>query len=329
MKAVLIKNYGQADQLYIGDYEQPQPQSHELLIKVQATAVNRADIAQREGHYPSPADASPLMGLELAGIVEKVGDRVTKWKEGDRVFGLLGGGGYAEYAVIPESMAMELPDNMAFTTAAAIPEVFLTAYQTLFWVGRLQKGERVLIHAGASGVGTAAIQLAKQAGAEVVATAGSEGKLEACRHFGADLAINYKTDAFDKVIEANYGANSIDVILDFIGASYWEKNEKVIAMDGRHVLISTLGGAKINTFHLGRLMAKRATVTGTTLRSRSLEYKERLTDEFAIWALPLFKAGKITPVVDRVFPIEKVKEAHEYMEANKNIGKIVLSMTTH
>ncbi|GGE39732.1 alcohol dehydrogenase [Pullulanibacillus camelliae] len=326
MKAVLLKAFGNADQLYIGEYDKPQPKSHEILVKVQATAINRADIAQREGHYPSPKGASPLMGLELAGIVEEMGSEVTMWKKGDRVFGLLGGGGYAEYAVLPEKMAMAIPEAMDAEAAAAIPEVFLTAYQTLFWVGHLQKGERVLIHAGASGVGTAAIQLAKQAGAEVVATAGSDEKLQACRDYGADLVINYKTSAFDQVIEETCGEAAIDVILDFIGASYWEKNMRVIAVDGRHVLISTLGGAKLDQFHLGQLMAKRVTVTGTTLRSRQLDYKERLTEEFALWALPLFKARKITPVVDRVFPIEQVKEAHTYMEANKNIGKIVLSI---
>jgi len=326
MKAVLLKEFGNADQLYIGEYEKPEPKNLEILVKVQATALNRADIAQREGHYASPKGSSPLMGLELAGIVEEVGSEVTMWKKGDRVFGLLGGGGYAEYAVIPEKMAMAIPEAMKMEHAAAIPEVFLTAYQTLFWVGHLQKGERVLVHAGASGVGTAAIQLAKQAGAEVVATAGSDEKLQACRDYGADLVIHYKTEAFDQVIESVYGEAAIDVILDFIGASYWEKNMKVTAVDGRHVFISTLGGSQLDQFDLRQLMAKRATLAGTTLRSRDLDYKQRLTEEFALWALPLFKLGKIKPVVDRIFPIEEVKKAHAYMEANKNIGKIVLSI---
>jgi len=326
MKAVLVKEFGAADQLYIGEYEKPEPANHEILVRVQATALNRADIAQREGHYASPKGSSPLMGLELAGIVEEIGSEVTKWKKGDRIFGLLGGGGYAEYAVIPEKMAMAIPDTMDVVVAAAIPEVFLTAYQTLFWVGHLQKGERVLIHAGASGVGTAAIQLAKQAGAEVVATAGSDEKLQACRDYGADLAINYKVEAFDKVIETAYGEASINVILDFIGASYWQKNMQVIAVDGRQILISTLGGASLDQFHLGQLMAKRVTLAGTTLRSRSLDYKQRLTEEFALWTMPLFTLGKIKPVVDRVFPIEEVQKAHAYMEANKNIGKIILSI---
>lgn len=326
MKAVLVEQPGGPEQMVIGDYPTPEPQADEILVKVKATAVNRADVLQRKGYYPPPQGASPILGLEIAGVVEKVGSAVTKWKPGDRVFGLLEGGGYAEYAVIAEDMALPIPENLSFAEAAAIPEVFLTAYQTLFWIGDLKRGERVLIHAGASGVGTAAIQLAKAAGAEVVVTAGSEGKLEACRKLGADLAINYKEGPFVDKIEDVYGEAAMDVILDFIGAPYFEANLRALAYDGRWVLISTLGGARLEAVDLSAFMAKRIAFTATTLRSRSKPYKIRLTKEFAEQTLPRFRSGELKPVIDRRFPIEQVQDAHRYMEENRNIGKIVLTI---
>jgi len=325
MKAVLVQEPGDAGQLYIGDYPAPEYKENEIRVKVKATAVNRADILQRQGHYPPPKGASPIMGLEIAGVVDEVGSKVTKWKVGDRIFGLLEGGGYAEYVTLNEDMAMPIPDSLSFEEAAAIPEVYLTGYQTLFWIGGLKQGERVLIHAGASGVGTAAIQMAKEKGAYVVVTAGSNEKCEACRKLGANLAINYKTDSFAEVIKASIGSSSIDVVLDFIGASYWEQNLEVLGMDGRHVLISTLGGSKLQNVDLRVIMNKRLTLTGTTLRSRDRDYKIRLVQEFIETMLPMFVKGRLKPVIDRVFPITEVQDAHRYMEANKNIGKIVLS----
>lgn len=324
MKAVLVKEPGGREQLYIGEAEKPAPSSHDLLIRVKATALNRADIAQREGNYPPPKGASPILGLEVAGVVEEVGEAVTNWKKGDRVFGLLDGGGYAEYALLPENMAMPIPENLSFTQATALPEVFLTAYQTLFWVGRLQKGETVLIHAGASGVGTAAIQLAKAHGATVVVTAGTDEKCEACRELGADHAINYKTSEFLEQVQATVG--QVNVILDFVGAPYWEANLKALAVDGRLVIISTLGGPKITEANLGYLMMKRLTVSGTTLRSRDRQYKAALTDEFTKITLHSLETGELKPIVDCVFPVEEVQEAHGHMEENKNIGKIVLKL---
>lgn len=324
MKAVLIQQPGGRDQLYIGEVDTPTPGETEIRIQVQATAVNRADLAQRQGYYPPPKGASPILGLELAGVVDDVGSNVTKWKKGDRVFGLLEGGGYAEYAVLSENMAMAMPDTFSFEQAAAIPEVFLTAFQTLFWIGKLEKEEMVLIHAGASGVGTAAIQLAKAKGATVIVTAGSDEKCEACKALGADFAVNYKTTHFAEAISAKYGESKVNVILDFIGAPYWEGNLKTLAMDGRLVIISTLGGAKLDQTSLAALMMKRLTVSGTTLRSRTLAYKEALTQDFSAWALERFNKGDLKPVVDRVFTIDDVKEAHRYMEENRNIGKIVL-----
>lgn len=326
MKAVLVKQPGDASQLYIGEYPQPTPLDNEILVQVKATAINRADISQRAGFYPPPKGASPLMGLEMAGVVAEIGNNVTKWKPGDRVFGLLEGGGYAEYATIDEGMVMPIPEHFSFEEAAAIPEVFLTAYQTLFWIGDLKQGERVLIHAGASGVGTAAIQMAKISGATVAVTAGSQEKLEACQELGADFLINYKQESFSERINQEFGKNAINVILDFVGASYWDQNIEVLAMDGHHVLISTLGGAKLEKVDLRQIMGKRINLTGTTLRSRDRAYKVRLTQEFADRMLPFFAEVKLKPIIDCVFPLEEIQEAHRYIEANKNIGKVILKV---
>ncbi|HEY8393937.1 MAG TPA: NAD(P)H-quinone oxidoreductase [Thermaerobacter sp.] len=324
MRAVLVRQPGGPEQLYLGEYPTPEPHEGELLVRVRATALNRADILQRRGLYPPPPGASPILGLEMAGVVERTGPGCPGWQPGDRVFALLPGGGYAEYVTVPAGMAMRIPAKLTFEEAAAIPEAFFTAYQTLFWIGRLQAGERVLVHAGASGVGTAAIQLARDAGAEVLVTAGSEAKLEACRSLGASHAFNYKDGPFaPRVLEAT-GGRGVDLVLDFVGAPYWEQNLECLATDGRLVLIATMGGGVLERCDLRRLLAKRLQVTGTTLRSRSPEYKARLTQEFATRILPRFAEGRLRPIIDRVFPWEQVADAHRYMEANRNIGKIVL-----
>jgi putative PIG3 family NAD(P)H quinone oxidoreductase len=325
IKAILVKEPGDADQLILGTYPMPEPSDDELLVKVKATALNRADILQRRGLYPPPKGASPILGLEMAGIVEWVGPKCYGWRPGDRVFGLLPGGGYAEYAVLPETMAMPIPENFSFEEAAAIPEVFLTAYQALFWLGNLQKKEEVLIHAGASGVGTAAIQLVREKGATAIITAGSEQKLAVCRELGAQTAINYKEGPFaPKVLEATEN-RGVNLILDFIGASYWEQNLSVLATDGRLVLIALLGGAKVDQLDLRVLLKKRIQITATTLRARSQDYKIRLARDLSEFALPRFKDGRLKPVIDRIFPWEEVVQAHRYMEENKNIGKIILN----
>jgi putative PIG3 family NAD(P)H quinone oxidoreductase len=326
MKAILIKEPGGAEQLELGTFPTPEPADDELLVKVKAAALNRADIMQREGNYPPPKGASPILGLEMAGVVEEVGEKCSIWKPGDRVFALLPGGGYAEYATVPEAMAIPIPENLDFVQAAAIPEVFLTAYQCLFWIGRLQQNETVLIHAGASGVGTAAIQLARETGARIIVTAGAERKLTACQDLGADVAINYKEGPFvPKVLEATDN-RGVDLVLDFVGASYWEQNLSALAIDGRWVLIALLGGAKVAQVNLGLLIRKRIQFTATSLRTRSVGYKIRLTRDFADFALPRFADGRLKPVIDKVLSWEQAVEAHQYMEANKNIGKIVLSV---
>lgn len=308
----------------MGDWPDPEPADDELLIRVHATALNRADLLQREGRYPPPPGASPILGLELAGVVERVGPACRGFKPGDRVFALLPGGGYAELAAVPYDLAMPIPANLSFEEAAAIPEVFLTAYLNLLWLGRLQAGEYALIHAGASGVGTAAIQLAREVGARPLATAGSDEKVDLCRSLGAEAAFNYRAGPWaDAVIEAT-GGRGVDVILDPVGAPYWEPNLKVLALDGRLVIIAMMGGTRVSDGRLGPILSKRLQITGSTLRSRSREFKARLTAEFAGFALPRLGDGRLRPVIDRVYDWTDVADAHAYMASNRNRGKIVL-----
>ncbi|MDR6226051.1 NAD(P)H-quinone oxidoreductase [Desmospora profundinema] len=326
MRAVIVREPGGPEQLSLGEAPVPRHADRELLVKVKATALNRADVWQRQGKYPPPPGASPILGLEMAGEVVEVGSECRGWQPGDPVFGLLPGGGYAEYAVIPGDLAMKIPRGFSFEEGAAIAEVFLTAYQGLFWLGDLKRGERVLIHAGASGVGTAAIQLAKQAGAFVIVTAGSEEKRNTCRNLGAQVALDYKSGPFAPGIQEATEGKGADVVLDFVGASYWEQNLNSLAVDGRWILISTLGGTRVKEVDLRSLMAKRIHLKATTLRSRSPQYKADLTREFALRALPLFQEGKLKPVIDRTFSWKNVSDAHRYMEENRNIGKIVLTI---
>lgn len=324
MKAVLLKEFGGPEQLYLGEVETPKPGKGELLVKIHATALNRADILQRRGKYPPPAGASSILGLEFAGeVVTAAGN----WKVGDRVMGIVGGGAYAEFLVTKPDQVIAIPKNLSFTDAAAIPEAFLTAYQTLFWLGRLSSGESVLIHAGGSGVGTAAIQLAKNAGAEnIIVTAGTEEKIQKCKNLGATLGINYSEQDFLSGAQSVTKGRGVDVILDFIGASYWERNLNALAIDGRWILIAAMSGAVVDKANLGDLMKKRASLISTTLRSRSPEYKAKLTEDFARLNLKHFENGVLKPIVDKVLPLSEIKSAHERMEANLNIGKIVITL---
>ena len=327
MKAILFDQPTIADQLYVGEYKTPEPKNNELLVKVAATAVNRADILQREGKYPPPSGASPILGLEMSGEVVDVGSEVTRYAVGDAVFGLLPGGGYAEYAVIHEQMAMSVPDNLTLTEAAAIPEVFLTAYQALYWLGRLQAGERVLIHAGASGVGTAAIQLAKAMKAGDVIVTASASKHATCRQLGAHYTIDYQSYDFQEEVKEITDGEGVDLILDFIAAPYFEKNISVLRTDGRMVMLALLGGAHVENFNLGSLLKKRLQVISSTLRSRTLDYQINLTQAFAEFALSRLANGTLRPVIDQVFDWKDVSQAHQRMEANQNIGKLVLEIT--
>jgi tumor protein p53-inducible protein 3 len=325
MQAVLVPSPGGPEQLQIGTWQKPVPAARQFLVRVESTALNRADTLQRAGKYPPPPGASPVLGLEIAGRVAELGAEVSKFGIGDAVFGLLPGGGYAQYAVIHEDMAMPIPGGMSMEQAAAIPEVFLTAFQALQWLARLQKGEKVLIHAGASGVGTAAIQLAREMGAEVMATA-SAGKHTLCSRLGAKHVIDYKKESFAKVVAELTQGRGADVIIDFIAAGYFSQNIDSLATDGRLILLAMLSGGKINEFDLRQLLTKRLSITGSTLRSRSLEYQIALTRDFASFALPRFKDGSLKPVIDSIFDWTQVQQAHMLMESNKNAGKIVLKV---
>jgi putative PIG3 family NAD(P)H quinone oxidoreductase len=280
---------------------------------------------QRTGNYPPPPGESDILGLELAGEVEAVGTAVKDIKPGDRVFGLVGSGGYAEKAVIDARMAMPIPAGWSFAEAAAVPEVFFTAQETMFTLGQLKEGETVLIHAGASGVGTAGIQMARETGARVFVTAGSAEKIQRCIELGAAAGCNYKERDFaDWVKDATKG-QGVDLIEDFIGAAYWEKNLRSLKTGGRLVLVGLMGGVKIEA-NLGLIMTKRLQIFGSVLRSRSLADKITITQRFRAKWLPLLAAGRIKPIIDRVFPLAQAAEAHRYMEENRNFGKIILSV---
>lgn len=324
MKAIIVKQPGGAEQLQMGELPRPEPQAHELLIKVEAAAVNRTDIVNRE--RKSSYLKHPILGVEVAGVVEKTvpGSGISK---GERVMGLVNGGGYAQYAVMPANRAMSIPKNLSFEEAAAIPEVFLTAYQTLFWLGRLQQKETVLIHAGGSGVGTAAIQLAKQlCRGTVITTAGAQEKLDCAKDLGADHCINYKKQNFDEAVAKVTDNQGVDLILDFVGATYWQRNLNSIRVDGRWILIGVLGGATVENVNLMALMAKRIQLIGTLLTPRSDDYKAALTRAFLEETYELFDNGQLKPVIDCVFKWEDIQQAHKHMERNKNIGKIILTV---
>jgi len=326
MKAVLVKEPGGTEQMQLVEVEKPKPNKEEVLVKVKASAVNRADLVKRVGKYPNQAKEDISLGLEVSGIIEEVGNANSNYKVGDEVCGLMPEGGYAEYALLREDIIIPKPENLTFNEAAAIPEVFMTAYQTLFWLGKLKKDEHVLIHAGGSGVGTAAIQLAKQAGAKITVTAGSKEKLDFCKTLGADTLINYKEETFSDVILEKTNNEGVDLILDFIGASYWDMNMKSISVDGRMVIIGLLGGGRVENFNLNQILAKRIQITGTLLNPRSDQYKADLVKDLVNNSLNLFKSNDIRPIIDSTYKLADVGEAHDHMQASKNIGKIILTV---
>jgi len=324
MLAVQIKEPGSADQLFIAPFPTPKPEANEIRIRVHATALNRADIMQRKGKYPPPEGASLIMGLEVAGEVESMGEGVTRWQIGDKVFGLLPGGGYAEFAIMHQNMAMPVPDGWEFTDAAAVPEVFLTAFQALCWVGKLEAGETVLLHAGASGVGTAAIQLARLVGAEAIVTA-SSGKHELCLELGAKYAIDYRKGPFlEETRELTHG-KGVDLIVDPVGGDYFDQNIQALKPDGRLVMLAVMAGGKTSA-DIGPIVFKRLQILGTTLRSRNRDYQIKLTTDFTDFAYDALKNKTIRPVVDEIFSWHHVAEAHRYMEANLSAGKVVLQI---
>jgi len=327
MRAIVAEPFGGPEALRIVERPAPLCAAGELLVRVRATALNRADLLQRMGKYPPPPGVTDVLGLEMSGEVAAVGDGVEGWQVGDRVCALLPGGGYAEYVAIPTGMALRLPEAMTFEEAAAIPEAFLTAFLNLWTLGGLRPGHRVLVHAAASGVGTAAIQLVREAGAIAYATAGSPEKLAAASALGAAAGWNYRDGSFRDWLLAQTDGRGVDLALDFVGAPYFADHLATLAVDGRLLVIGTLGGAAVKDgFSLGALLAKRLHLIGTTLRSRPLADKLALTRDFAAFAWPRFADGRLRAVVDRVYAFEDVAAAHRRMESNANIGKIVLRL---
>ncbi len=325
MLAIQVKN-DDRHSLHLADVADPICQPHEVLIKVQATAVNRADLLQRRGLYPPPPGASPILGLEAAGEIVAVGKFVTGWKPGDRVFCLLAGGGYAQLMKAHQDILLRLPSGWTYAQAAAVPEVFYTAYVNLFLEAKLKAREIVLLHAGASGVGTAAIQLARQAGALVIVTAGSDEKIQQCLMLGANHGINYKKDDFVERVHKITNQAGVHVILDCIGAAYLERNLSVLQTQGRLVLIGLMGGARAE-IDLELLLRKRLRVMGSVLRSRGLREKIMLTQLFREKVMPQFESGSFQPVIDKIFPWAEAEKAHEYVAENRNFGKVVLELS--
>jgi NADPH:quinone reductase len=304
----------------------PQPKPDEVLIRVLATGVNRPDVAQRRGEYPPPPGASPLIGLETAGEVVAVGPEAGPWQVGDRVCALTNGGAYAEYCTAPAPQCLPWPKGYDAIRAAALPETFFTVWANLFGHGRLQAGETVLIHGGTSGIGVTAIQLAKAFGATVIATAGSAEKCQACRDLGADHAVNYRTEDFVEAVKAATGGKLADVVLDMVGAEYFGRNLRCLAMDGRLVLIAFLGGFEAAKVDLRPIMTRRLTVTGSTMRPRTTAQKGALAAALREKVWPLLEAGKVAPPIWKVFPLAEAAAAHALMESSTHIGKIMLKV---
>jgi putative PIG3 family NAD(P)H quinone oxidoreductase len=324
MRAAVITEPGGPEVFAIREEPDPRPGPEEALIAVHATALNRADLLQRIGRYPGPPGTrDDLPGLEAAGTIVEVGERVAGWQPGDRVMALLGGGGYGSRVAVHERMLMAVPTGLDMEQAAAIPEVFFTAYDALVVQCGLGPGESVLVHAAGSGVGTAAVQIAAQMGCRVFGTAGSAEKLARVAELGLAVGVNYNEQDFAEVVREETGGRGVDVVLDVVGAEYWERNVASLAVRGRMVVVGTMGGAKTE-FDLGPMMRKRLRLHGTVLRARPLEEKAALTQQVVRHLLPLFEAGRLAPVVDRVFPLAEVAESHRYMASNANVGKIVL-----
>lgn len=304
----------------------PAVKPDELLIRVAAAGVNRPDVAQRQGSYPPPPGASPILGLEVAGEVVAVGAEARGFSLGDRVCGLANGGGYAAFCAIPASQCLPWPRGYDAVRAAALPETFFTVWANLFQMGALKVGERVLIHGGTSGIGTTAIALCKAFGATVYATAGSDDKTAACLRLGADAAINYLTQSFADEIKTLTGGKGVDVILDMVGGPYARDNIRSLAMDGRLVLIAFLGGARVENFDLTQIMVRRLTVTGSTMRPRSTAQKAAIAADLRARVWPLLDAGQCAPVIHAIFPLAKAAAAHTLMESSQHIGKIILTL---
>jgi NADPH2:quinone reductase len=324
MKAIIITQPGGPEVLQIAERPIPVCDPAEVLVKVYAAGVNRPDVYQRKGNYPPPAGApADIPGLEIAGVIEQVGTRVTRWKPGDKVCALVIGGGYAEYCNVPAGQCLAIPGNLSFAEAASLPETFFTVWSNVFDRGCLKNSETLLVHGGSSGIGVAAIQMAAALGHNVYVTAGTAEKCTFCELLGATRAINYKTENFAEVIKQITNGKGVDVVLDMIGGDYTAGNLKALAEEGRLVLINTMNGKDV-AIDLSVVMRKRLNITGSMLRSRSVEFKTAIAQnlEKTIW--PLLASERIKAVIHKVFPAEQAAEAHALMESSEHIGKIVL-----
>ena len=316
---------GGPENLTVVEGRTPEPRAGEILVRVEAAGINRPDVLQRKGEYPPPPDASPILGLEIAGEIVALGEGVIGHAVGDRVCALANGGGYAQYCAVPATQALPFPKGFDAVKAAALPETFFTVWANLFMMAELKAGESVLIHGGSSGIGTTAIQLAAALGARVFATAGSEDKCKACLDLGAARAINYRSEDFSAVVREETGKAGVDVILDMIGAAYFERNLKSLARDGRLSIIAFLGGAVAEKANLTPIMLKRLRVMGSAMRPRTAAEKQAIRDELLEKAWPLLEAGRIAPVIHAVMPFSEAAAAHRMMEEGDHIGKIVLT----
>jgi NADPH:quinone reductase len=326
MRHVDLPAHGGPEVMRLVEGPLPSPRPGEVLVKVEAAGVNRPDVAQRQGAYPPPKDASPILGLEIAGEIVALGEGVTDFQIGDRVCALANGGGYAEYCSVPATQALPFPKGYDAVKAAALPETFFTVWANLFQMAGLTEGETVLIHGGSSGIGTTAIQLARAFGATVYTTAGSAEKCAACMDLGAARAINYKLEDFVEIVREETQGKGVDVVLDMIGAAYFDRNLQVLAKDGCLSIIAFLGGSTVEKANLAPIMVKRLTVTGSTMRPRTAEEKRAIRDDLMTEVWPRLERGDVGPIIHTVLPFEEVVEAHRLMESSAHIGKIVLTL---
>ncbi|QNL48797.1 NAD(P)H-quinone oxidoreductase [Olivibacter sp. SDN3] len=320
MKVVAINGYGDPDVLITQEREIPLISDDEVLIQVKAAGVNRPDVFQRKGNYPAPQGVSQdIPGLEISGYIKAVGKSVEKWRVGDEVCALLAGGGYAEYVAVHGGQCLPVPKGFSFAEAAGLPETIFTVWHNVFQRGKLIAGETLLVHGGSSGIGVTAIQLAKALGAKVLATAGSKEKCQVCVDLGADFCVNYKESDFEKVFKGQ----AVDVILDMVGGTYFEKNINILREEGRLVYINAMKGNLVN-LNIMKMMQKRITITGSTLRSRSKVFKASLANEIQQHVWPILNEGRFSPVIYKTYPLDMASSAHALMETNKHFGKIIL-----
>ncbi len=324
MRVVQVTKPGGPEVLMLGEAPTPIPEGNEVLIEVRAAGVNRPDLAQREGKYPPPPGASPLLGLEVAGTVAAVGNEASL-PIGEAVCALVPGGGYAEFCLAPESHCLPVPEGWSFEAAAGIPETFFTVWANVFQAGALKRGERILIHGGASGIGTTAIQLARAFGAEVFVTAGTDEKCAACLRLGAAQAFNYRSVDFAQAIARVTDGRGVNLILDMVGGSYTPKNLECLLPRGRLVQIATLEGHHVSV-DLRKIMQKRLTITGSTMRPRTVEDKATIARELRENVWPLLHDRRVDVIIDRVFPLDQVRQAHEHLEEGGHVGKVIVTV---